>query len=648
MTVFESWERKRVRELSSSLNSQTTSMTCNRRKKRSVPSAANAIRFFKIITTTSLDAAKLKVLYMQKIPNNFTRKYGGDMSNPTFLKPPDGTEWTINWTKDDGDIWFQKGWKEFATYYSLDYGHMVLFEYKGTSHFEVHVFDKSTLEIQYPFHATQDEQDNDNSVEILEELPPSSCNKRKTKLKSPVSCPQPHKKLRTDTSGDVERSSKLQSMPEHVQIKEDVGATTECLKVEQLVCKITEALNRAATFSSKSPSFMVVMKPSYFHQFYLHVPSQFVGKYLKKKQSDILLQVLEGRTWYASYSFGRIKGGWKKFSSDNNLKVGDVCLFELTKKRPLSFKVVIFSIGEELHSPPPQEDMGVTTECLKVEQLTSEITKAVMGVTNFRSKNPSFMVVMKPAYLRHYMNVPSEFIAKYLKKKPSDILLQVLNRRTWPVRYKFGKITTGWKKFASGNNLKVGDVCLFELTKSLPLSFKVLIFRVGEEIHSSPPQESIQGYGVNWRDLGRIPHIESKTVIVSGGGKATQRTSRLITSPNSFTNGALEEANKFTSQNPFFTVIIEPDFHEDYRPRVPNAFVRNYFNNKQQMVMLQYGNKLWDVKLLCYPYAGSSKFSRGWSLFARESKLLGGDVCVFELIKREDFVLHVHIFRGHF
>ncbi|KAJ1440359.1 DNA-binding barrel domain superfamily [Sesbania bispinosa] len=447
---------------------------------------------------------------MQKIPNNFTRKYGGDMSNPIFLKPPDGTGWRIYWTKYDGDIWFQKGWKEFATYYSLDYGHMVLFEYKDTCHFEVHIFDKSTLEIQYPFHA-KDEQDkiSDNSVEILEELPPSSCNKRKTKLKSPVSCPQPHKKLRTSTSGDVERSSKLQNMPEHVQIK---GLGGENLA----------------------------------------------------------------------------------------------------------------SLGKN-YIPLYHKDMGVTTECLKVEQLTSEITKAVMGVTNFRSKNPSFMVVIKPAYLRHYMNVPSEFIAKYLKKKRSDILLQVLNRRTWLVSYTFGKITTGWKKFASG-----------------------LIFRVGEEIHSPPPQESIQGDGVNWRDLGRIPHIESKTIIISGGGKATQRTSRLITSPNSFTNGALEEANKFTSQNPFFTVIIKPDFHEDYRPRVPNAFVRNYFNNKQQMVMLQYGNKLWDVKLICYPHAGSSKFSRGWTLFARESKLLGGDVCVFELINREYHMLHVHIFRGHY
>jgi hypothetical protein len=41
----------------------------------------------------------------------------------------------------------------------------------------------------------------------------------------------------------------------------------------------------------------------------------------------------------------------------------------------------------------------------------------------------------------------------------------------------------------------------------------------------------------------------------------------------------------------------------------------------------------------------SGQFCRGWKLFWEENKLKGGDACVFELIKREDVVLNVHIFR---
>jgi hypothetical protein len=43
----------------------------------------------------------------------------------------------------------------------------------------------------------------------------------------------------------------------------------------------------------------------------------------------------------------------------------------------------------------------------------------------------------------------------------------------------------------------------------------------------------------------------------------------------------------------------------------------------------------------------SGQFSRGWNQFWEENKLKGGDVCVFELIKTKDAVLHVHIFRSN-
>ncbi|QCD89861.1 hypothetical protein DEO72_LG4g811 [Vigna unguiculata] len=49
-----------------------------------------------------------------------------------------------------------KGWKEFATRYSL--GHL-LFEYVGVSRFDVHIFDEIALEIDYHSHFTRDNLD---------------------------------------------------------------------------------------------------------------------------------------------------------------------------------------------------------------------------------------------------------------------------------------------------------------------------------------------------------------------------------------------------------------------------------------------------------------------------------------------------------
>lgn len=59
-------------------------------------------------------------------------------------------------------------------------------------------------------------------------------------------------------------------------------------------------------------------------------------------------------------------------------------------------------------------------------------------------------------------------------------------------------------------------------------------------------------------------------------------------------------------------------------------------------MILQVGKRSWPVKLLRYP----SKYvlSGGWNSFARENSLRQGDVCIFELINRNQVVMKVSIF----
>jgi hypothetical protein len=72
-----------------------------------------------------------------------------------------------------------------------------------------------------------------------------------------------------------------------------------------------------------------------------------------------------------------------------------------------------------------------------------------------------------------------------LDKKRGDIHFQVLNEGVWTARFSIKKcskglkfqLTGGWKAFAEENNLKVGDVCKFELISSTILMFIVHIFR---------------------------------------------------------------------------------------------------------------------------------------------------------------------------
>ncbi|XP_054810319.1 B3 domain-containing transcription factor VRN1-like isoform X2 [Prosopis cineraria] len=333
----------------------------------------NAIQFFKIILQYSLEEGKL-------VPDKFVRRYGGGMPNPVFLKPPDGTQWEIRWTKyKSGEVWFEKGWDDVVRYYSLGHGHLVLFKYVGTRtcHFEVNIFDNSALEMDYPLHGNlQQVTDNSDSVEILCQKPPlQKVASRKLPLSSSV---HPCKKIRAEEaqrtynqqkmhSGDGNELKSINAEPKLIKLELEVSAETmggsnfstkkgpksiaiKKRREKPLTCAEKDrALQRVNTFTSKNPYFKIVMQPAYIKSC-LCVPAKFVKQYLKKKkEGTVLLRVSDGRTWRVEcsgeerkqYKF-RLRSGWSSFSKDNNLKVGDVCVFELTNTTDISFLVHVF------------------------------------------------------------------------------------------------------------------------------------------------------------------------------------------------------------------------------------------------------------------------------------------------------------------
>lgn len=75
-----------------------------------------------------------------------------------------------------------------------------------------------------------------------------------------------------------------------------------------------------------------------------HIPSIFATTYFTKKQGEAILQDSEGRTWPVEYGFNLGKASFRSrcmtFASDNNLEVGDCCVFELIEVTKPQFKVV--------------------------------------------------------------------------------------------------------------------------------------------------------------------------------------------------------------------------------------------------------------------------------------------------------------------
>lgn len=74
-----------------------------------------------------------------------------------------------------------------------------------------------------------------------------------------------------------------------------------------------------------------------------HVPKKFAETYINKQEVEFSLRVMDGRSWFVRYKVNKklnkrgtydrtaeiLNPGWRTFVKDNNVEVGDVCIFEL-------------------------------------------------------------------------------------------------------------------------------------------------------------------------------------------------------------------------------------------------------------------------------------------------------------------------------
>ncbi|KAF3964420.1 hypothetical protein CMV_011296 [Castanea mollissima] len=554
---------------------------------------SNAPHFFKIILNDSLLDGKLR------IPTKFSRKYGQGMSNLAFLKLPSGAEWKVEMTEHDGEVWLKKGWQEFAKYYSVKQGHFLVFRYEGNSHFHVLIFDASATETEYSLNSSHGEEgklneefhspkmeeiESDSAVEILGWFPP--CPKRRDK--SPLPCLRPHKKMKTNPTAKGLKGSSTSEQCSNSKVDRRIKPLNNS--------KIARALQRlrASAFKPKDPYFMVVMQPSYLHpKLCLSIPIDFASRYLNKKHGDAILCISDGRKWPVKYTCQMFatkpksffKCGWRTFAKDNNLAVGDVCVFGLSKGTKMSFKVVIFRVNEEhcLPLPVPALDNGVN-------------------------------------------QVEPKRTLKYEFEYPSN--------------HEIGMSSSSYKSTTKNLQHSQGN---FTTEPQGTQSIDRKIIKLQRNLNSPSSMRSFEG-GLNFsaKEEGRgMP--DSPRCSESHGFRETQGLTYIEKAR------ALKRACAFKSKNPYFMIVLQPSYiYGNNYLVIPIDFAKKHFSEKHGDVILQVsGSKIWSVKYNFRETYGRKRaeLCSGWKAFVRDNNLEVGDVCVFEFIKGIEISLKVVIFR---
>ncbi|KAF9603205.1 hypothetical protein IFM89_034538 [Coptis chinensis] len=392
-----------------------------------------------------------------KLPPKFVQKFGNDLSDDVaHLKVPGGKTWQVELRKSDGcEVFLHSGWQEFVEYYSISSGHFLLFRYDGNSNFHVLIFDMTCCEIRYPHNI-------DHKANSGEET----------------------QKGRFKTS-----ESEDEDLP---FAKRRPSFTKNSVAKRQTVTKT----GQPSELKLKHPSYTVVMSSSYAKH-YLPLPLSFVKRYLRYGLRSLTLEASNGRRWVVGLNVyknhARLSKGWTSFATENNLKEGDACEFELIKDALL--KVYIFpnakgklpsilNMEDGHQSPEKQEDRVIVPfygrhSYVKASMPPIGKSRATDASKSLKLKFPSFRVVMRPVSINNgFTVIPLAFVKKYAKSGLRNLTLEALNGRRWAVRiitYKAHAILSkGWGLFVRENNLKEGDACVFEMVKDALL--KVYIF----------------------------------------------------------------------------------------------------------------------------------------------------------------------------
>ncbi|XP_050204276.1 B3 domain-containing transcription factor VRN1-like [Mercurialis annua] len=254
-------------------------------------------QFFKLIHEDDIHQGKVG------LPKEFLKKHGNNLSSPVILKVPSGATWEVELSKSGDDVLLDKGWKEFADFYSLEHGSFVIFRDEGGCHFSVIICGKNGLEIGYPCGG------DDSSLSPEADGKIQAC---ETDRNEDAIC---RKKVFRNSISD---SSHLRN---------------------------SQALEAADKFITKNPSFKSVVWLSKVKAISVSIPTSFGQEYVKADTDNMMTLQVADRMWpvkvlrYSNCHVARFCGGWPLFAAENSLKKGDVCIFELIKSSLLNVSI---------------------------------------------------------------------------------------------------------------------------------------------------------------------------------------------------------------------------------------------------------------------------------------------------------------------
>ncbi|KFK29940.1 hypothetical protein AALP_AA7G198000 [Arabis alpina] len=345
------------------------------------------------------------------IPQKFSTHCKRKLPKIVTLKSPSGVTYNVGLEEhEDKTLAFCSGWDKFVKDHSLVEHDLLVFKFHGLSEFEVLIFDGDTFcEKPTCYFVKKCGHAEKKTIKGIDFTATSSRSLKRDITTDDVETTQPvitpdgnelEDLIDTDTDTDTDTmltpnvvvsSQTGYEQEEHInsdidtasgqipvvspsstrrisegkyplsvfkKMRGEISSINLDRKVGGRRKSISETSKRKALSLAKraiSPNgLLVVMKRSHvLSKFFLTIPMKWSWKNKLLEPQEVVMQVDQTKwqlmfKFYGARGYGGISTGWRKFAQDNNLCMGDVCVFEPAKSgtKPHHLDVYIFRAAE--------------------------------------------------------------------------------------------------------------------------------------------------------------------------------------------------------------------------------------------------------------------------------------------------------------
>ncbi|KAJ3697555.1 hypothetical protein LUZ61_001260 [Rhynchospora tenuis] len=357
--------------------------------------------------------------------------------------------WRVDVHQNEEGIYFSRGWSEFVKAHDLQLGYFLLFRYEGKMIFTVKVFDTTCCLKDYALTPCEPKQPIFQSSKVVD----LTFDVRSEVYSCDAQIPVDSGKKRKHASGKAQL------------VCEEDGEEGEPKKEKiQKSTPTAPQFEKTKKNSPTVPQFEKTLSPSSTtkDRKSLAIPKRFcVENGLVSKQA-IFLMNSKGNKWRVKILIRQyhadLTTGWRDFSKENELKKGDICIFQLINRN--TFLVNVMPHVKSWTSEKKQiardrknsYTLGLEKSTKRIISNTDPVTECERTIANYNSQ---------------YMSFPKTFCQKNGLTSNRTMKLKDSENHEWTLNFYYnsldGRLVSGWSNFINENGLKKGDKLKFKV-----------------------------------------------------------------------------------------------------------------------------------------------------------------------------------------